>query len=358
MQRAILIGLLVLLGMVGMLVSSTPAFAAPQAICVSTTGGGDWATPATWQFCTSGTTPSATHDVYLQGPVTLAGSTSAANVTIDTAGSLSTGANTLTLAGNLTNDGTLTTPNIAFGGSATQSIGGANAITFNNLTINNAAGVALNRNVTVNGALALSAGDLNTGSNTLDLASGATVTASGGDVVGNVRRAHAFSTGTNYTFNNESTLVNFSTLTTAPTFITINLAKSTPAGLTRALPRTYSITADGAPIFTGTLQLHYATSEVAPAGLVEANMRALKQVNGRWVLQTGSVTTGGTNPYVSATNVASFSLWAITDNGAPTAVTLSSLHTRTTSDAPWFVAVLGIGAIAAIGLASMWLRAR
>ena len=412
----------------------TPVSAAPKSVCVSTTAGGDWAFPATWQFCTSGTVPDTTFDVYIQGPVitglrttanvsissggsldTTSATLTAKNVTIDAggwltgtldtvaangnltnggssniggviggsltndgtftlksalqingsltnnaSGTLSLANNTLTLYGNLTNDGTFNsnTGTVIFETASAQTIGGANAITFSTLEIINSAGVSLNKNATVTDTLKLTLGDLNTGANILSLASAATVQAAGGDVVGNVQRTHAFATATNYAFNNPNTLVNFSSLASAPTSITINLAKSAPAGFTRTLPRTYTISAAGSPSFNGTLQLHYAAGEVAPAGLTEANMRAWKQVNGRWVLQTGSVTIGGTNPYVSATNVTGFSLWAISDMGTPTAVTLSSLYTNSTENSSGLIMIVGLAMVAITGLTQVWLRKR
>jgi len=351
----------VVFGVAWLCVQLTPVLAAPEAICVSTAVGGSWTSTGTWQFCSGANPPADGDDVYIVGPVTLAANATAKNVTISSGGGLDTNTNqlnaanltvdsggiftgTLQATGNLQNDGTIVSAGtFTFGGTSVQSIGGTSDITFNNLTIANATGVVLNRDVTVNGALALNIGNLSTGTNTLYLGSGATVgAAGGGDVIGNVRRAHPFTTGTNYVFNNPNTLVNFSTLTSAPTWITFNLAKSVPAGLTRAIPRTYNIVAAGSPSFTTTLQLRYASSEVAPAGVTEANLRAWKQVNGRWTLQAGSVSTGETNPYVTATNVNSFSLWTISDTGAPTAVTLANFAADADGDLKWGVFVFGL----------------
>ena len=210
---------------------------------------------------------------------------------------------------------------------------------------------ALAANLTVNNTLALTSGDLSTGANTLTLGSGATVTsAGGGDVVGNVQRNGAFSTATDYRFSNANTLINFASVTNgASPSVTVNLSKSAPSGLTTAVARVYTITPADISSYDATLRLGYQDSEVI--GMTEANMRAWKYNGSRWVLQTGGVDT--TNNYVYATNVAGFSEWAITDNGGPTAITLSSFNAR--ADAPDALPLIGLGALMGIGLgAGAW----
>jgi hypothetical protein len=328
------------------------AYAAPLAICVSTSAGGNWTDTSTWAFCTGSNPPASTADIYIEGPVTMAGQ-SAANVTIDSGGTLTvTGASSI--SGNLFNNGTLThlSGTLTLNGTIVQSIGGSSALTFNNLTVNNAAGVTLNQNASVSGTLTFTSGDLNTGANMLTL-TGANVTgAGGGDVVGYSKRADAFSPGTPYAFNSPNTLINFSSLSVAPTDITINLVKSTPTGFTRALPRQYTITATGSPVFTATLQLHYKSSEVT-GSISETNIMPWRYntVTGRWVLQSGSVVSNGDNSYIQATNVTGFSLWALTDNGAPTAITLSTFTASgsSTQNNPVMIGLIGVLMLAISG---------
>jgi len=275
------------------------------------------------------------------------------NITIDSGKTVNTNSS-FNASGNWTNDGTFTANagTITFNGSSTQTIGGSGATTFNNLTINNSAGVTLNNNATVTGTLTLTSGDLNTGSHTLTLSSNATVTGTG-DVVGNVRRAHAFNTGTNYAFNNANTLINFSSITNgASPSVVINLSKSAPAGLTTAVPRSYTITPTNISSYDATLRLGYLDSETG--GMTEANLRAWRHNGTRWVLQPGGVDTGSN--YVYASNVTAFSNWAITDNGAPTAVTLSSFDAR--ADAPSALPLVGLGALAVIVLGGVLWRGR
>ncbi|MCI0474722.1 MAG: hypothetical protein L0Y55_00590, partial [Anaerolineales bacterium] len=212
---------------------------------------------------------------------------------------------------------------------------------------------ALAANLTVNGTLALTSGDLNTGANTLTLtATGNSVTGTG-DVVGNVKRNGAFSTATDYRFNNANTLVNFTNLTNgASPSIVINLSKSAPSGLTTAVSRVYSITPANISAYDATLRLGYKDTETG--GMTEANLRAWRYNGSRWVLQTGGVDT--TNNFVYASNVAAFSDWAITDNGGPTAVTLSSFAARTDAPNALRLIALGVGALIALGAGACWLR--
>lgn len=338
------------------------AHAAPLAgICVSNgAGGGNWSASGSWLCSGTGgaTFPnSLTIDVFvLSGDtITVDVGSSAGNVTVE--GTLNGGvATTLQIGGNLTNNGTFTanTGTITFSGSSAQSIGGASTFTFNNLTISNATGVNLNKNIIVNGTLALTSGDLNTGANILTL--GGTITsAGGGDVVGNVKRNGAFGVGS-YAFNNPNTLINFSVVTTSPTDITINLVKTAPGGLANAVPRTYNIAETGLYSVVATLQLHYKTSEGGYT--TEANLRPWKQITGRWTLQTGSVTPSGNASFVSATNISDFSNWAIGDSGAPTAVTLSTFATSAPAQSNFIAPMLGLLGVVIAGGAWYARRAR
>lgn len=336
---------LLLIGSFLSLVQST-AVAAPLGICVNIAAG-DWANTSTWQCFGASNPPGANDDVYIQYTVTASDARSAANMTIANGGALSITAGSLTVnnltidaggtlncnsnmvifKGNLTNNGSFNcnAGTASFEGTVAQSLGGSSSLILNNLTVNNPANVMLSQNVTVNGTLALTNGDLNTSSFVLNLGSNATVTAAGGgDVVGSVQRAHAFSAGTNYTFNSPLTLINFGALTTPPTDITINLVKAPPTGLSNAVPREYTISASGSPVFTGVLQLHYKTAEGGFTN--ESLLRPWKFVSGLgWKAQSGSVTIDGNQSFVQAANVTGFSQWGIAEFNGTTAVKLSTL---------------------------------
>ena len=104
-----------------------------------------------------------------------------------------TNGTTINVTGNWTNNGTFTANNntVNFNGSSPQAIGGSSATTFNNLTINNATGIALNTNGTVNGVFTLQSGEVTAGANTLTLGTAATVSRTSGHVIGNVQKNFA-----------------------------------------------------------------------------------------------------------------------------------------------------------------------
>lgn len=284
------------------------------------------------------------------------------NLTINSGAPLTlVNAQTVNVRGNFTNNGTFTpgTSTVAFTGTSAQTIGGSSATTFNNLTINNANDVTLAQNATVTGALALTAGDLIAGNGTNQLLLSCTPTvasvtsAGGGDVVGDVVRTCAFAAGTNYTFNNPNTLLNFASGGTFPTSVLINLVRTKPPQLQIAVPRTYTLTPTGGSGYSATLRLRYANDELTDMN--EIFLRLWRFNGTRYMLQGGAVTTDATNPYVSRSGVTEFSPWAISDNGSVTAVNLSHFVARpdisTDYTIPAFIfSLLGLMAVGAFML--------
>jgi predicted outer membrane repeat protein len=107
-------------------------------------------------------------------------SSSFKDVQIDNGATLAaTAASTINVSGNWTNDGTFTanTSTVNFNGASAQTIGGSSTTTFNNFTVNNAAGVNLSANETVNGEFMLTSGALGVGAHTLIVNGAATATA-------------------------------------------------------------------------------------------------------------------------------------------------------------------------------------
>ncbi len=158
----------------------------------------------------SGTVSStATTGISLGGSVIIGSGTtfSSGNYTHTVAGNLSNSGTfnnnggTINLAGNLTNSGTFNrnTGRIVFNGSTAQSILGASAITFYNLTLNNSNGLSLNNstNTSVAATLTLTSGILITNANTLILTSTGSVARTSGYVSGNLQKN--FTTGNSVT---------------------------------------------------------------------------------------------------------------------------------------------------------------
>jgi len=190
--------------------------------------------------------------------------------------------------------------------------------TLNNLTINRTganASATLGSDVTVGGTLALTSGDIVTGSNTVTQ----NQTSSGvGDVVGNVKRT-GFTNGpalTNAkTFGNPNVQISFQTGTPA-TDVTVNLVKSVPTGAMsypNAVRRTYTITQNGASAFTATLRLHYIDSELN--GNTESLLDLWRFNGTAWnrVVKTNANASplDASNKWIESSAVTQFSPWTL-----------------------------------------------
>jgi len=134
----------------------------------------DWFDPTNW--CSG--IPTNTTDVIIPAGVPFMPAIGTAgaickNITIDALASLTLNATgTLSVTGNFLNNGTFTAGSgttLIMNGTAAQTIAGGVVENFGNLTINNNLGVTLLSNVNVNSTLALNAGALEIGANTLGI---------------------------------------------------------------------------------------------------------------------------------------------------------------------------------------------
>src|SRR5437773_294742 len=126
-------------------------------------------------------------------------------------GALSIGNHLVTLNGSINSGGgTLTggsLSSISFGGACSSTLLPAVQNGLNNLTINRASGISLAADLSVAGTLALTSGDLTTGTFTLTMPSSGTSTGTT-DVVGNVKRT-SFTNGLPFSFGNPFNVITF-----------------------------------------------------------------------------------------------------------------------------------------------------
>ena len=198
-----------------------------------------------------------------------------------------------------------------------------------NLTINNAAGVTLSANATVNVLLTLTAGDLKTGPTgtefTLTMPAAATSgpATNATDVVGNVKRTGFVSAGAALSFGNPFNTIRINS-GTAPTDITVNLVKAvptTPTPFAGAIARKYTITPTGGSGISATLRLHYLDSELN--GNTEGATLNLFRFDGTNWHKEGQTSNDTANNWVEKNNVAQFSPWTM-NSSVPTDVRLDA----------------------------------
>ena len=197
---------------------------------------------------------------------------------------------------------TITGSTVQFNGSAAQTTG----TVYNNLTINNPAGVTLTSSSTVNGTLALTNGDLNTSTFTLTQPN-TTASTGTGDVVGTViRTGGPFPLGS-LTFGNPNNIITFTGAGTRPTTMTAVMAKAAPATYAAAVQRNYTISQTGGTGFTATVRLHYLDSELnGNTPETSLGLRRLRTSDSHWVAAPpppGVPTRDGTANWVEATGV-------------------------------------------------------
>jgi hypothetical protein len=264
---------------------------------------------------------------------TFTSSSTYSNVQIDSGATLAaTAASTINVSGNWANNGgtfSANTGTVNFNGSTTQIIGGTVGQTFNNLTNSNTAGLTMNFDNTVNGALALTSSDITVAA-TKTLTQPAVGTSSGTfDVNGRVQRNGFVTGGATLSFGNPNNQIKV-TSGTAPANIVVDLARSVPGGAIgypTAVQRTYTIT-PSANGFTGTLRLHYLPGELNGNTANLLNLwrfdNTLPTPAWRPNMATSRDCASGCDTNTSAfwvekTGVSQFSPWTLNSTNAPTA---------------------------------------
>jgi hypothetical protein len=220
------------------------------------------------------------------------------NLTIGTGATFAGSTFTHSVAGNWSNSGTFTagTSTIQLNGTSAQTLTGAT--TFNNLTLNNAAGFTLQNDETVGGTLALTSGVAATGANKLIVPAGGTVSRTSGYVNGSEQLGFNTGSGQSATFDvgTASTYAPFSVaslnVTTAGTLTATTTSSQEPNYATSGLSQTqyvnryWTLTPAGGLVVSG----YNATGTFVAGDLVgsppTSNLALFRYSGGTWTSPT------------------------------------------------------------------------
>jgi len=157
---------------------------------------------------------------------------------------------------------------VKYNATATQTIV---AGTYTNITINNPSGATIAAGLTINGILNLQSenpsstqGAISTGADTISMGANATTTGIG-DVTGNIKRQHSFTTNQSYSFGNQYTTLTFLGIsgTTKPTWVNCKVSiGAAPLWKTGGVERTYTFTQSATGNDSISTSLHYLDSEL------------------------------------------------------------------------------------------------
>lgn len=248
-------------------------------------------------------------------------------------GAIVLGSNTINIGGNFIHTPTasrLTTTGstVVFNGTTAQSYSSSIATagnTFVNVRMNNASGLTLNNPMTISGALTLTSGKINTGSNALLLTSAATVTGASSTSYVNGALQKTLASGTTSNFYEVGNATSYApvklTYGTAITSTTGSLTVRSTSGdhpniatssinTAHDLPSYYTITTSGlAPTSSAiTADFSYASADISGAAC-NTSFIANKFASSAWSLPTVSNTTSATAPLLStASTVTGFTV--------------------------------------------------
>jgi hypothetical protein len=235
-------------------------------------------------------------------------------------------ANLFLIAGNWTNNGSATltrnATTVIFNGGTAQILTGSSLNSFNNLAINNVAGVTLTTTATVNGTLGLFSGTFSTGSNSIVLAAGGSVFggSTGSYVNGSLQKAFGTGNGQSFTFPVGGT-TNYTPVSLASLNVTTAgslTAKSTPgdhlaisgSGIapTKSVNRYWTLTnaPSGIVVASYSATFNFVASDV-DAGASSTNFIAARY-NGSWSIATNGTKTTNSMKITGLTSFGDFSL--------------------------------------------------
>lgn len=242
-------------------------------------------------------------------------------------GTLDANSLNIILGGNWMNNGGLFMPGtgtVSFNGSAAQSISGSSTTSFNNMLMNNAAGLTINTSPTVNGTLTLTTGVLNTGANQVSVTNNAVdaVVITSGSINGKIERAIAASSTGIYRFTDANTYLTPSGSQSAMT-VSVQSYPNTDVPNDpgyNAIKRYYSIVVPS-PL-TATLRLAYNQDEVR-SGQTESIFSLWRYNDIAWG-DNGQLQNNPTENWVEQAIISTWSDWTISESGSPLPVQLVS----------------------------------
>ncbi len=212
---------------------------------------------------------------------------------------------------------TTTGNTVALSGTASQSV---DLFSFNNLTINNAAGITLDGNATVNGTLTLTSGNVTTGASRVIVASTGSISRTSGHIVGTLEMGVA--TGSpSYTFAIGTTslyvpaTVAFTSVSSSGTLTATTTDGDHPnvatSGLNSALSvnRYWTLTNSGIVFASADVTLNFDSGDID--GGATTSLFDVAAYNGSsWTMQTTGTSTGTST---QATGVTAFGAFQIAE---------------------------------------------
>jgi subtilisin-like proprotein convertase family protein len=212
---------------------------------------------------------------------------------------------------------------VVYAGAASQL---APNLSYTNVTVNNAAGVSVGGNITVDGTLAFTSGILDVGGNTVTVSTCAPSAVTGGSATSYIKGSlqRCVSSGGTYNFpvgDGGYSPVALSNIAGTNQNFTISAAATAPvaSGLPPAvLNRTWQLTNGG--ITSGDVLFNYLDGDL-PGGTTESTLAAYRIVAGAANNMGGTVNTGANT--LSVPGVTSFSPWTLGGQLAPTAVKMN-----------------------------------
>lgn len=282
----------------------------------------------------TGTKTMPTSAMTITGDFTLGGSASVTagnamtiggDFTLGSGTTFNAGAYTHSLTGDWTNNGATFTPagsTIGLNGTTAQTIGGSASTSFNNLTVNNAAGVALGKEQTVDGTLNLTNGIVTTTGYTLTIGCDGSITNAGTTryIHGKLARSYCNSGSKSFPVGKDGNYRELSleyTALTGTSIVTAEQMESTisgslPSNITVQTGRHWVITQAGGTGYTYTLTLNGS-----PFIQGSGSARILQGDGSTNTAQTATFS----DPNFTAAGLTSFSNFAVGDECTPPNIT-------------------------------------